>query len=171
MEMRDQPRALRDAEESVRDRRDASPLPAGGAARVLALQRSAGNHSVSAHLARDPDAAKEETPASAGLAIVPEVGTIPLLSVSLADSRRSDDVGSSGGAAKRSLNRIDLTSRAGEHSPKLLGAATAGQPGTVEIVMSSLSLTLKLAMISSYAAGGANSIETRSLNHVSLEQK
>ncbi|MDP9258227.1 MAG: type VI secretion system tube protein Hcp [Actinomycetota bacterium] len=151
------------------------PRQAGGAARVLALQRSAGNHSVSARLARDPDTAKDEKSDSAGLAIVPEIGTIPVLSVSFGEPRRSTAAGPSGGGSSKGpfIRDITLVSRVGEHSPKLARALTAGKPATVEIVMPSMSLTLRGAMISSYttASGGADPTESWSLNFESFEQK
>jgi hypothetical protein len=175
MASRDQPRTLRDPEELVRDRRDGVPRQAGGAARVLALQRSAGNHSVSARLARDPDTAKDEKAGATALAIVPEIGTIPVLSVSFGEPRRSPATGPSAGGSEKgaSIRDITLVSRVGEHSPKLARALTAGKPATVEIVMPSLSLTLMGAMISNNAtaSGGADPTESWSLNFESFEQK
>jgi hypothetical protein len=175
MQRRDQPRGLREPAELVRDRSDDRPLQAGGTARVLALQRSAGNHSVSARLARDPDTAKQEPePGATSLAMVPEVGTIPLLSMSFG-ARSPTGAGSSGGASneRSSIREIMLTSKVGEHSPKLMQALAAGKAGTVEIVTPSRTLTLKGAIVSSYSTGSAsgNPTEAWSLNFESFEQK
>jgi hypothetical protein len=173
MQRRDQPRAPHEPAELVQGRRDDRPLQTGGTARVLALQRSAGNHSVSARLARDPDTATQE-PGATSLAMVPEVGTIPLLSMSFG-ARSPTGSGPSGGASneRSSIREIMLTSNVAEHSPKLMQALAAGKAGTVEIVRPSGTLTLKGAIVSSYSTGSSsgNPTEAWSLNFESFEQK
>jgi hypothetical protein len=175
MQRRDDIRRPEAQEELDQGLRADRPARADGAGQARALQRSAGNRSLSALLARDPDPPKQDSKSgSSGLAVVPEVGTIPLLSVSFGASRSVATGGSAGGGSGRpSIREISVVSRVGEHSPKLMQALTGGKPGTVEIVTANLSLTLKGAMVSSYSAGsaGAEPTESWSLNFDSFEQK
>jgi Type VI secretion system effector, Hcp len=171
-------RRKRSRPEDERERRapDAPPAPAHP---LLELQRGAGNRAVSSLLARAPDTkekekAKEAAPTGTR-ATLPDVGTVPLLSVQFGGSggpgrgRQKDD-------EKDTSGEIVLTSKAGKHSPLLLKASLAGQPMTVEVVIEgsggTLRLELKGAMISSYSTGSGSGeeIETWTLNFKSMEQ-
>jgi Type VI secretion system effector, Hcp len=177
MDTRDQARRARlgpELDETGPGDRTARPE---GAERVRALQRSAGNHALSARLAREPDTATADTkPGASGLAVVPDVGTIPLLYVTFGGSRDAPVTGTAGGGSSgrsTDFHEVTLASKVGDHSPKLLLAVTDGKPGTVEIVTPSLTLTLKNAMVSSYNVSGAgeNPTEAWSLNFDSFERK
>lgn len=143
---------------------------------MRALQRSAGNHVLSAHLAREPETTAEDTKSGAGgLAVVPDVGTVPLLSMTFGSSRGAPVTGPAGGGGSgrgADPHEVTLLSRVGDHSPKLMLAVSNGKPGTVEIVTPSLSLTLKNAMVSSYSAStGENPTESWSVNFDTFERK
>jgi hypothetical protein len=176
METRDQARLARLGREADEARPGERTVRPHGAERLRALQRSAGNHVLSAHLAREPEATTQPPASGAGgLAVVPDVGTVPILSMSFGASRRAPvsgpgSGGTSGGGG--SFNDVALTSAVGAHSPKLQQAATNGKPGTVEIVMSSFTLSLKNAMITSYSmSAGENPTEGWSVNFDTFEQK
>jgi Type VI secretion system effector, Hcp len=175
MEKRDQTRLARLGREAEEARPgDRTALPEG-AQRMRALQRSAGNHVLSAHLAREPETTAEDTKSGAGgLAVVPDIGTVPLLSLTFGSSRGAPVTGPAGGggSGRADLHEITLQSRVGDHSPKLMLAVTNGKPGTVEIVTPSFSLTLKNAMVSSYSAStGESPTESWSVNFDTFEQK
>jgi hypothetical protein len=176
METRDQTRLARLGREADETRPGDRTVRPQGAERLRALQRSAGNHVLSAHLAREPEPTTEPPKAAgSGLAVVPDVGTIPILSVGFGASRRAPAAGpgssgSSGGGA--SFNDVALTSAVGDHSPKLQQAAANGKAGTVEVVMSSFTLALKNALIGSYStSGGENAIEAWSVDFETFERK
>ena len=148
---------------------DAPVRPPRGSADVLALQRSAGNQAVSALLARSPEPAKpKDEKASGARATLPGIGTISLLSVSFG--------GGGGGGKAGSVREIVVSSKVGEHSPKLFKASLDGQPMEVEVVLpsgtSALRLTLKGALVTSYSTSGQDehAIESWTLNFESLEQ-
>ena len=148
-------------------RREAGAAPARPPESVLALQRSAGNQAVSALLARSPEPAKpKDEKASGARATLPGIGTIPLLSVSFGG----------GGNKAGSVREIVVSSKVGEHSPKLFKASLDGQPMEVEVVLpsgtSALRLTLKGALVTSYSTSGQDEHATESwtLNFESLEQ-
>jgi len=95
---------------------------------VLALQRTAGNRAVVAMLARTAGATapakRKETHA-----ILPEIGTIPLLSFSWGE-------GGHGREGRSAFKELSLMSEQGEHSAALMRAAAEGTPlGTVEVVL------------------------------------
>src|SRR5918999_222677 len=170
-------RRKRSRPEDERERRapDAPPAPAHP---LLELQRGAGNRAVSSLLARAPDT-KEEKPkeeaATGTRATLPDVGTIPLLSVQVGGSRgpgrgrQEDD-------EKDTSGEIFLTSKVGKHSARLFKASLDGKPMTVEVVIEgsggSVRLELKGAMISSFSkgSGGGEEIETWTLNFKSMER-
>jgi hypothetical protein len=175
-------RRSRRPEELDRRRTDDAPAESGTADRVLALQRSAGNQAVSAFLARSPDAKPKEdekTEAAGARVTLPDIGTIPLLSVSF-------NAGSpvTGGSGRRERDRekekaggeIAFTSRAGEHSSKLSRAMLAGKGMAVELIMpggkGTLRLKLEGALVASSRTSGEgeNAIESWTLNFESMEQ-
>jgi hypothetical protein len=153
---------------------DAPPAPAHP---VLELQRGAGNRAVSSLLARAPDTKEKpkEEAATGTRATLPDVGTIPLVSVQFGGSRgpgrgrQEDD-------EKDTSGEIVLSSRVGKHSTALFKASLDGKPMTVEVVIEgsggSVRLELMGAMISSYStgSGGGEEIETWTLNFKSMEQ-
>jgi type VI protein secretion system component Hcp len=146
---------------------------APAAARVLALQRQAGNRAVVALLARTP---RTEAPAQPKdtHAIVATLGTIPLLSFSWGVSGRRDRDGGPG------VKELSLSSEAGSHSPALWRAAAEGTPlGTVEIVLMKdgkpyARIKLHGAVVSAYSTGAGSAgrskpVETWSLNADGVE--
>lgn len=154
---RDQaPRGRRPDELDGRERGEPPRRPA--AERVLALQRSAGNRAVSDLLARSPDAKEAEKSAgAAGLrATLPGIGTIPLLSVSFGASSGRGGSGSGSGSPP-AVREVGLSSKAGEHSAKLLKASFDGRPMDVEIVLpgqeGAVRIKLKGAIVSQYSTG------------------
>jgi hypothetical protein len=176
MDLRDQARRARLGREPEEARPGDRTIRPEGAERVRALQRSAGNHSLSAHLAREPEKTTDDTKSgSGGLAVVPDIGTIPILSMTFGSSRSAPVTGIAGGGSSGrggDMHDVTLMSRVGEHSPKLMQALTGGKPGTIEIVTPSLSLTLKNAMVSSYSAStGENPTESWSVNFDTFERK
>lgn len=157
-------------ERTGRGGRVASRAPA--AARVLELQRSAGNQAVLALLARAPKGGKPapakpapaETPRGTH-AVVEGVGTIPLLSYQWGVGR-GVTVGGTHGEGHPQVNELVITSELGEHSAALARAATDGRPGTVEVVTMKdgkpyLRITLEGALISSYSASGPGGGQTK----------
>jgi hypothetical protein len=143
---------------------------------VLELQRGAGNRAVSSLLARAPDTKEKpkEATATGTRATLPDIGTIPLVSVQFAGSphpgrgRGEEDEKQTGG-------EIVVSSRAGKHSQQLMKASLEGKPMTVEVVIAgsegAIRLELKGAIISSYStgSGGGEEIETWPLNFQSME--
>jgi Type VI secretion system effector, Hcp len=176
-------RRTRRPEEQERDAPGEQPVRATPAAEaLLAVQRSAGNHAVSALLARAPDKAKpkekdkpKEAAPAGTRATLPDIGTIPLLSVQFGGSRPTGR-GRGEEDERQTSGEIVVSSLVGAHSQQLLKASLDGKPMTVEVVIagsgSTLRLTLKGAMISSYStgSGGGEEIETWTLNFQSLEQ-
>jgi Type VI secretion system effector, Hcp len=142
---------------------------------VLALQRSAGNHAVTALLARSPDVTKpreeEKSAAAAGArATLPGIGTIALLSVDFGGRRPTGREGE-----EPPVREIVLSSKSGEHSAKLSKAALDGKPMEVEVIVprgrSTLRLKLKGAIVSSYStSGGEDPVESWTLDFESMEQ-
>jgi hypothetical protein len=155
--------ALRREDDPVREHRTSTPQPRTATDDVLALQRSAGNHAVSAMLAREPADAKAP-PAAAATARLPGIGTIPLQSVSLDPGRFQGPAGGGGERSRATTREIVVTSRQGKHSSLLARAAISGGPMTVEIVMAQgkLKLTLENALISSYSTAGGSEGEIES---------
>jgi hypothetical protein len=179
MHERDQAPKLR--EELDRGQR-AHPTGGERVVQARALQRSTGNRSVSALLAREPDDAKpgdkpERKAGGAGTATLPDIGAIPLTSVSLGSIRGSGATGPNSGSrsGETAVRDIQLTSIVGDHSPKLVRALSDGAPmAVVEVVVSgSLRLSLTNAFVSSYslgAEGGEGQPESWSLNFESYKQ-
>lgn len=167
----------RTREERQRRRADAPPLRSE-ADRLLALQRSAGNHAVGALLARSPDGApvKEKEKATSGAqATLSGIGTIPLTSVSFGAgrpvTRRRDR------EEEPPVQEITLTSKVGEHSAKLQRASIEGGAMAVEVTLTRGSSTFRIklegALVSSYTTSGAEgeAIESWSLNFTAIEQQ
>ena len=169
-------RRKRSRPDDERERRESAAPPAP-LHPVLELQRGAGNHAVSSLLARAPDTKEKpkEEAATGTRATLPDIGTIPLVSVQFGGSppigrrRGKDDEQDTSG-------EIVVSSRVGKHTSALFKASVDGKPMTVEVVIEgsegSVRLELKGAMISSYStgSGGGEEIETWTLNFQSMKQ-
>ena len=166
----------RTREESHRRRPDAPPVRSE-TDRLLALQRSAGNHAVGALLARSPDGApaKENEETSGAKATLPGIGTIPLISVSFGAGRpltrgRDDE------EKQPPDQEIVFSSKPGKHSAKLQRAALDGRPMTVEVTLgkgpTAIRIKLEGAIVSGYSTSGdgPDAIESWSLNFTAIEQ-
>jgi hypothetical protein len=142
----------------VGDARAAGGGAIGTAARVLALQRTAGNRAVAAMIARD-DGTVELAPKPEVLnsnhAIVAGVGTFPIMSWSIGS--RSRDTGDA--KAPPPVPEVSVTSESGDHSAKLMLATATGEPiPSVTIVMvragkAYLRLTITKAYLTSFSTG------------------
>jgi Type VI secretion system effector, Hcp len=181
MERRDQLQSRQAPEEFDQGRQKAGrPLQAAGS-RALALQRSAGNRSVSAVLARDPDAPVPDAPVpeegptpmstgGAGLVTLPDIGAIPVTSASLGNPAEQPTHMGGGGSTGRSIPRdMRFTSSLGDHSVKLAKALSDGTSMSVDVAVSAFQLKLTEAIVSSYStSGGDNPAESWSLNFASF---
>jgi type VI protein secretion system component Hcp len=160
-------------------RRPGEPPPRSDVAEtMLALQRSAGNQAVSALVARSPAGDEKESAKGGGArATLADIGTIQLLSVSFPTSAPAG----TGRSADReqgepTVRELVLTSRAGEHSPKLARAASDGKTMEVEVIVSgrkAMRLKLTGAVVSSYQMSGGGQpeeIETWTLDFQAIEQ-
>ena len=160
-------RLSRQIERELRMRDDvAAPAPTSRAARMLALQRTAGNHAVAAMVARE--AAPKQEPAP-GLAIVEGIGGIPLESVSLGEVRKG------GSREKPTTSRdIGVMSKEGAHSAALQRASQDGTAFEVELhIGDKVIVKLHKAMITSFAisghGGGDGAMDSWTLNAESIE--
>jgi hypothetical protein len=152
-------------EARMRDEAGAVTAPVSQAARMLALQRTVGNHAVAAMLARE--AAPKQEPAHA-LAIIEGLGTIPLESVSLGSEQKG------GSREKPTTSReVSAMSKQGEHSSALQRASAEGQSFEVELLIGDkLRVKLHKAMISSFTTsgeGGHGPTDSWTLNAESIE--
>ena len=97
----------------------AAPAPAAG---VLALQQSAGNHAVTAMLARQTAPA---APAKDKFVEIEGIGTVPITSAAGVTNQRGP--GSGGGEPDpKAPTEVRFTGLTGEHSVKLMQALAAG---------------------------------------------
>jgi hypothetical protein len=155
----DRRKRSRTDDERERNAQDAPPAPTHP---LLELQRGAGNHAVSAMLARAPETKekekpKEEAAAKGTRATLPGIGTIPLESVQFGVNRRAGPPRGreEKGEKKDTSGEIVVTSKAGPHSQKLFKASLEGRPMTVEIVIAGsqagFRLVLKGAIITSFS--------------------
>jgi type VI protein secretion system component Hcp len=186
MQRDEQARASPLPEELGRSPHEDGLKPVEGAWQALALQRSAGNRSLSRLLARAPDTAealdtqqkgekpKTETAGGAGgLVTLPDIGAIPLLSIQFAPmSRPGSSRDREGGRV--SVNQITFFSKVGDHSMKLFQASNAGtRMAVVEVVAGGGSWRVKLlgAIVTSYSTASqeGESTESWSLNFESIE--
>jgi hypothetical protein len=171
MSRRDHAPGEQRSEELDRDDRPLQPEPSE---RMRALQRRAGNHALSARLARAPDAGKpdvkeaESDEGSGATATLPDIGTIPVTSV------RFPGRGGPSGGRSAEVKEMVLTSRAGKHSPKLAEASAKGTLMDVEVILRGGKLRMKLmgAIVSRYEAHspGENTTEVWGLSFASFEQ-
>jgi Type VI secretion system effector, Hcp len=179
MRSRDESRDSQHPEALDQDRHAVRPAPVAGSGRVLALQRSAGNRSLSALLARDPDATAPEekaTPMSAGgtgVVTLGDVGAIPVSSATLGSPQEpSTHMGGGGGSTGRSNPReMSFTSSVGEHSPKLLKAVNDATAMPADVAVAAFHLTLTGAIVSRYttSGGGDTPVESWSLGFTSID--
>ena len=176
MERRDQLQSRQAPEEFDQGRQAGRPLQAAGSGRVLALQRSAGNRSVSAILARDPDDPPPEqgpTPMStggAGLVTLPDIGAIPVTSAVFGGASQSTHMGGGGSTPRGDSREMHFTSSVGDHSVKLTNALSAGTSMSVDVSLAGFQVKLVGAILSTYnVSGGENPTESWSLNFASAE--
>jgi hypothetical protein len=148
-----------------RDEAGAVPAPVSHAARIIALQRTVGNHAVAAMLARE--AAPKQEPAP-GIAVLDGIGTIPLESVSLGEAHK-------GGSREKPVTsrEVNVMSKQGEHSSALQRASLDGKPFEAEILIGDkVRLKLHKALISSFSMsghGGEGPMDSWVLNAESIE--
>jgi len=146
------------------------------AARVLALQRQAGNRAVVALLARAPGAkapVKPKAPATPKetYLIVPKLGMLPLRSFSWGVSGRA--------GPQAQINELTVTTELGDRSSALAQAVATGTSlGTVEIVLMKdgepyARVKLHDALVSSYSMsngdGTGKPVESWTLNAKSIK--
>jgi hypothetical protein len=125
-------------------------LPASPAERVLALQRTIGNHAVGALVAREPEALDANAPAKTRPAVtLGDIGRIVVESAQLSSSRGGGNIGTGRGA---SVDTVVLTSVGGEHSVKLAQALFEGTVFESVLVEFGQKVWWRLAnaMVSSY---------------------
>ncbi len=176
MRSRHKPRASQPPEALDQGRQVARPLPAAGSGRVRALQRSAGNRSLSALLARDPDTpVPEEGPAQmstggTGVVTLGDIGAIPVGSATLGGPQGQPTHMGGGGSAGRSNPReMSFTSIVGDHSPKLFKALSDGTSMPGDVAVGDFHVTLTGAIVSRYStSGGDTPAESWALNFASI---
>lgn len=159
-------RRIREHERESRERGEGSaPAPISHAARIIALQRTAGNHAVAAMIARD--AAPRQAEPTYGLAVLDGIGTIPLLSVSYAEPQRGT------GAQPVELHDVQVMSKVGEHSSQLQRAAQQGEAFEAEVLAGDkVRLKLHKAAITAFSEGdghGGEAIDSWTLNAANIE--
>jgi hypothetical protein len=150
-----------------RDEAGAVTAPVSHAARMIALQRTAGNHAVAAMLAREAKPKAEPAP---GLAVLGGLGTIPLESVSLSEPQR-------GGTREQptTSREVMMMSKQGEHSQALQRASAEGTVFEAEILIGDkLKVKHHKAMVSSFVMSGSGDsmgepMDSWSLNAESIE--
>jgi hypothetical protein len=162
-------RRLHDEEREAQQREKPVALaaPVSHAARMLALQRTAGNHAVAAMLAREAKP-KQAEPAP-GLAIVEGLGSIPVVSIGLGEQRASPDR-----EHPATSREISLMSKQGEFSAALATAHQRGDAFEVELfVGDKVRVKLHKAVIASFSVsdgpGGDGPMDSWSLNAESVE--
>jgi len=156
-------------EERAAQARDipSAPAPVSAAARILALQRTAGNHAVAALLAREAKP-KEPEPAHA-VAFVEGLGSIPLVALGLGATHKGGD------REHPSTNQdIPVTAKQGQYSSALALASQRGDVFEVELfVGEKVRLKLHKAMISAFSTadghGGDGPMDSWTFNAESIE--
>jgi hypothetical protein len=169
---RDRASGRRRPDERRRD--DATPEPLRPEDRVLALQRSAGNRAVGALLARDTAKPEQEQKAAGARATLSGIGTIALVSVSFG-ANRSPPGADAGRGEDAKIREILVSSKHGEHSPKLSKALLDGTSMDVEVIVpsgkSTVRVKLKGAIVSAYSTSGDGdgAMESWTLDFQSME--
>ncbi len=153
-------------DERERDEAAVTAAPISHAARLIALQRTAGNHAVARLIAREAAPKKAPEPAQ-GLAVVDGLGTIPLLAVGLPQQMR-------GGSREKPITSTEVTlmSKMGEFSQQLQLASQRGDAFEVELLIGEkLRLKLHKALVSSFQESDQNGepVDSWSLNAESIE--
>jgi hypothetical protein len=158
-------RRWHEEEREAQERDQPVVAPVSHAARMIALQRTVGNHAVAAMLARE--AAPKQEPAHA-IAIIEGLGTVPLESVSLGEEHK-------GGSREKPITtrEVSVMSKQGAHSSALQRASVDGQVFEVELLIGDkLRVKLHKAMISTFSMsghGGEGPMDSWSLNAESIE--
>src|SRR3954464_311359 len=150
-----------------RDKPLASAAPVSHAARILALQRTVGNHAVAAMLAREakPKAAAAPSP---GLAILDGLGSVQCLAVQIDHHAQ----GSGSGQKDAPPPEIVITAKQGDHSARVERAARSGLAfGADVFVGEKVHLKLHKALVSSYRVDDSSDgpVESWVLNSESVE--
>jgi hypothetical protein len=159
---------IHEQERTAQERdKPASPAPISQAARILALQRTVGNHAVAAMLAREAKPKQAAAP-SPGLAILQGIASIPCLSVQL--NQRADS--SHGQRSDAPPSEIMIMAKQSDQSPVLENAARSGQAFEADVFIGDkVHLKLHKALVSSYRLDNApdGPIESWTLNSESVE--
>jgi hypothetical protein len=153
-------------EAQARDKPVAPAAPVTTAARIIALQRTVGNHAVAALLARE--AAPKQEPAHA-LAIVDGLGSIPLLSLALGAQQKSGDR-----EHPITTRDIPVMAKQGQFSSALALASQRGDAFEVELfVGDKVRIKLHKAIIASFSTadghGGDGPTDSWTFNAESIE--
>jgi hypothetical protein len=128
-----------------RDEAGAAAAPVSRAARIIALQRTAGNHAVAAMLAREAKP-KQVAPAP-GLAILHGIGSIPLLSVQIGQQAPSQ----SHAEKATPPPEIVIMAKQGDHSAALERASRSGPAFDADVFIGEkVQLKLHKALVSSF---------------------
>jgi len=161
-------RRMHDEERAAEERdKPSAPAPISSAARILALQRTAGNHAVAALLAREAKP-KQPEPAQA-VAFVGGLGSIPLLAVGLGEAHKGGDR-----EHPTTSRDIPVMSKQGEFSAALALASQRGDVFEVELfVGDKVRIKLHKAMIASFStangSGGDGPMDSWTFNAESIE--
>jgi hypothetical protein len=153
-------------EAQARDKPVALASPVPHAARMLALQRTAGNHAVAALIAREAKP-KQPEPAHA-VAFVEGLGSIPLVSLALGAAHKSEE-------RERPMTSQDIPvmAKQGKHSAALALASQRGDVFEVELfVGEKVRLKLHKAAISVFTTSGEGAdgpIDSWTFNAESIE--
>jgi hypothetical protein len=140
-------RRFHDEERAAQERDRPVVAPVSRAARMIALQRTVGNHAVAAMLARE--AAPKQEPAPA-VAFVAGLGSIPLASVALGPEQRGGDR-----EHPSSSRDVPVMAKQGEHSAALQRASVDGTAFEVELLIGEkMRVKLHKAMIASFSVSG-----------------
>jgi hypothetical protein len=149
-----------------RDKPVITAAPVSTAARMLALQRTAGNRAVAAMLARE--AAPKQEPAPA-VAFIGGLGSVPLVSLALGTQHKGGD------REHPSTSRdIPVMAKQGEFSSALALASQRGDVFEVELfVGDKVRIKLHKAMIASFSTadghGGDGPMDSWTFNAESME--
>jgi hypothetical protein len=156
----------KEREAQERDRPLATAAPFSTAARMIALQRTAGNHAVAAMLAREAKP-KQVAPAP-GLAILQGLGSIPLLSVQIGQGAPLPSHAEKAAAPPE----VAIMAKQGDHSAMLERASRSGPAFEADVFIGEkIHLKLHKALVSSYRldSSGDGPVESWVLNSESIE--
>ena len=148
-----------------RDEAGAAAAPVSRAARIIALQRTAGNHAVAAMLAREAKP-KQVAPAP-GLAILHGIGSIPCLSVQIDQPAHPSQ-----SREKSAPPELVITGKQGDHSAALERASRSGPAFDADVFIGEkVQLKLHKVLVSSFRVENSadGPVESWVLNSESVE--